>query len=146
MAEFLAEFLAKFSCGSTRNISSAITVMAERAYADSSSTPERGPAGSIQRVGQGRLVILLTLAFELLLGFPEARDARFNFGAVARESFFLLRHRASVFCFDSRPAIIGAREWGVNAEARLQHWIACRCEAKAVEKVWRILVAHASSR
>jgi hypothetical protein len=23
--------------------------------------------------------------------------------------------------FDSRPAIIGAREWGTNAEARLQH-------------------------
>src|SRR6266511_5795502 len=65
----------------------------EASFCGSASTPERGPAGSVQRIGQGRLVILLALAFKLLLGFPEARDARCDFGAVARESFFLLRHR-----------------------------------------------------
>src|SRR4029078_105392 len=54
------------------------------------STPERMPAGSIYRVGQGRLVILFALAFELLLGFPESRDARCDFGAVERGPFFLL--------------------------------------------------------
>ena len=70
----------------------------EASFCGSSSTPERGPAGSVQRIGQGRLVILLALAFKLLLGFPEARDARCDFGAVARESFFLLRHRPSVSC------------------------------------------------
>jgi hypothetical protein len=48
--------------------------------------------------------------------------------------------------FDSHPAIIGAREWGVNAEAGCSNVIAGRCEAKAVDKLWRILVAHAGSR
>src|SRR5690349_10113631 len=97
------------SCGSTRLISSATTVNAGQASAGSASTPEREPARSVQRICQGRLVILLALAFELPLGFPETRDARCDFGAVARESFFL-RHRHPLSLFDSRSAIIHARE------------------------------------
>src|SRR3954453_19177105 len=69
-----------------------------QASAGSASTPECGPPRSVQRIGQGRFVILYTRAFELLLGFPEARDAGCDFGPVARESFFLLRHRPSVPC------------------------------------------------
>src|ERR1051325_11179619 len=119
-----------------RHIPSEITRQPRKLLPGSTSMPERAPVSSVYRAGQGRLVILFTLAFELLLGFPEARDARCDFGAVARESFFLLRHRPSVSCFDSRPAMIGAREWGMNAEARLRHcdrlqrakrtrWISC---------------------
>jgi hypothetical protein len=116
---------------------------AAQVSAVSVSTPERGPGGSVQRIGQGRFAIRFALAFELLLGLPEARDAGRDFGPVTRESFFFLCHRPSVSCFDSRPAIIGARDWGVNAEARMRH---CESpavfEAKAVDKLWRILVAH----
>src|SRR5439155_6712614 len=82
--------LAEFCCGSTRRTLSAMMAKTEQASAGPTSPPERGRAGSIQRIGQGRLVIFFALALELLLGFPEARDARCDFGAVARESFFLL--------------------------------------------------------
>jgi len=144
---FLAEiFMAEFAYGSTRRIPLEITRRPRKASAGSASTPERGPAGSVHRVGQGRFTILFALAFELLLGFPEARDAGCDFGPVTRESFFLLCHRPSVCCFDSRPAIIGARDWGVNAEARLRLYESPADEAKAVDKLWRILVAHAGSR
>jgi hypothetical protein len=120
---------------------------AAQASAGSASTPERGPAGPVHRVGKGRFAILFAVSFELLLGFPEARDAGCDFGPVTRESFFLLCHRPSVSCFDSRPAIIGARDWGVNAEARLRHYESpAAFEAKVVDKLWRILVAHAGSR
>src|SRR6188474_832675 len=73
---FLAEiFMAEFAYGSTRRIPLEITRRPRKASAGSASTPERGPAGSVHRVGQGRFTILFALAFELLLGFPEARDA-----------------------------------------------------------------------
>src|SRR5207248_5539041 len=92
-----------------RHVSSARTAKAERASAGCASTPERGSTGSVQRVGQGRLVILFTLAFELLLGFPEARDASCDFGPAARESFFLLRHRPSASCLiRTPPSLAGA--------------------------------------
>jgi hypothetical protein len=48
--------------------------------------------------------------------------------------------------FDSRPAIIGAREWGVNADTALLHCEPAAFEAMTVDKLWRILVAHAGSR
>jgi hypothetical protein len=93
----------------------------EQASAGSASTPERGPAGSVQRVGQGRLVILSALAFELLLSFPEASDAGCDFGPVARESFFLLSHRPSVSCLIRARhhwrARMG-REWGGGLQHR----------------------------
>src|ERR1051325_5378512 len=79
-----------------RHIPSEITRQPRKLLPGSTSMPERAPVSSVYRAGQGRLVILFTLAFELLLGFPEARDARRDFGAVARESFFLLRHRPPV--------------------------------------------------
>jgi len=44
------------------------------------------------------------------------------------------------------PAIIGAREWGVNAEARAQPRDRVKLQAKMVDKLWRILVAHTGSR
>ena len=47
-------------------------------------TPGRLPSRSVDRIGQGRLVIRDKLAFELLLGLPEARDAGCDFGPVAR--------------------------------------------------------------
>jgi hypothetical protein len=45
-----------------------------------------------------------------------------------------------------RSAIIGAREWGVNWTRGCSIVIAGRYEAKMVDKVRRILVAHAGSR
>ena len=65
----------------------------------------------------------MALPFEFLLRFPETRHACHNFGSLAREPFFLFRHRPSRSClnsFDSRPDTIGGREWGVNWETALQ--------------------------
>jgi hypothetical protein len=115
---FILEFCWwNFSCGSTRRILSVMTAKVEQASAGSASSPERGPAGSVQRIGQGRLIILFALAFEFLLGFPEARDARCDFGAVARESFFLLRHRPSVSCLIRAPPSL-ARANGARMRKR----------------------------
>ena len=75
---------------------------------------------SVQRIGQGRFAVLFTLALELLLGFPEARDTGCDFGPIAREVFFPSPSSPIRVLFDLRSAIIGAREWGTNAEARLQ--------------------------
>ena len=80
----------------SKRLTPAATMQGGQITAGVVSTPERGPAGAVQGIGQGRLAILVARAFELLLGFPETRDARRDFGAVARESFFLLRHRPSV--------------------------------------------------
>jgi hypothetical protein len=65
----------------------------------------------------------MALPFEFLLRFPETRHACRNLGSLAREPFFLFRHRPSRSClirFDSRPDMIGGREWGVNWETALQ--------------------------
>lgn len=102
------------------------------------STPERGPAGSVHRVGQGRLVILFAFAFELLLGFPEAGDARCYFGAVARKSLFLLvRHRLRSCLIRTRHhwRVRMGRECGSEVAAPV---IASPMRTNAVDKLWRV--------
>jgi hypothetical protein len=62
------------------------------------STPERGTAGFVYGLGQGRIAIFFTFPFELLLGFSEACHACCDLSAIAREPFFSfrLRHRLLV--------------------------------------------------
>ena len=49
-------------------------------------------------LAQRRRIIFMAFPFEFLLRFPETRHACRDFGSLAREPFFLFRHRPSLSC------------------------------------------------